>query len=58
MKTLSDKEIRKGAERFYAARHIREFIKEILESPLKEVFQIKALIKNRAGDALVLEDER
>ena len=35
------------------ADEVKQFIKEILESPLKEVWQIKALIKNRVGKGLI-----
>lgn len=68
MKTLSDKVVTQTEFRrrhcddvvlvggFIWRNDVIEFIKEILESPLKEVWQIKALIKNNAGDALYTDD--
>lgn len=68
MKTLDDKVITQAEFRrrhcddvvlvggFIWRNDVKEFIKEILETPLKEVWQMKALIKNKAGDALCTKD--
>ena len=43
MKTLSDKEIKHGAERFYASKNVKEFIKDLKD----EIEQYKTINKSK-----------